>query len=128
MRAGAIYRWNPKVWPEMFDEVNADGSKEGLTWRSSLNDITHGSFIAILGPKNSEFRGLIAVGEALGTVSVRAGRDESIIKSRHDVFLRRVFVSIETVMQILGKDIESRVQSGMYLTPFEVEELQIYSE
>ena len=21
MRAGAIYRWNPKVWPEMFDEV-----------------------------------------------------------------------------------------------------------
>ena len=63
MRTGAIYRWNPDVWPEMFDEVDEKGSK--LTWRSRLNDIVPGSFIAILGPKNSEYRGIIAVGEAL---------------------------------------------------------------
>jgi hypothetical protein len=128
MRPGAIYRWNPDVWPEMFDEVDANGSKDGLTWRSNLNDINHGSFIAILGPKNSQFRGIIAVGEALGSVSVRAGRDETIIKSRHDVFLRRVSLPIQKVMEILGEDIETKVQSGMYLDSIEVEEIQMYCE
>jgi hypothetical protein len=128
MRAGAIYRWNPEVWPEMFEEVDESGSKPGLTWRSKLQDIVDGSFIAILGPKNSEYRGIIAVGEALGSVSVRAGRDENIIKSRHDVVLRRVSLPIEIVMEILGEDIEDRVQSGMYLDSIAVEEIQMYTE
>ena len=51
MRAGAIYIWNTDVWPEMIDEVDEKGSNPGLTWRSRLNDIVPGSFIAILGPK-----------------------------------------------------------------------------
>ena len=128
MRAGAIYRWNPEVWPEMFDETDENGSKPGLTWRSRLKDINNGSFIAILGPKNSEYRGIVAVGEALGPVSFRAGRDENIVKWRHDVFLRRVSLPIEIVMEILGEDIEDRVQSGMYLDSIAVEEIQMYTE
>ena len=128
MRTGAIYRWNPDVWPEMFDEVDEKGSNPGLTWRSRLNDIVPGSFIAIQRPKNSEYRGIIAVGEALSTVSVRPGRDLDIVKSRHDVFLRRVSLPIEIVKEILGEDIEDRVQSGMYLDSIEVEEIQMYTE
>ena len=84
----------------MFDEIDENGSKPGLTWRSRLKDIDNGSFIAILGPKNSEYRGIVAVGEALGPVSFRAGRDENIVKWRHDVFLRRVSLPIEIVMEI----------------------------
>ena len=128
MNAGAIYRWNPDVWPEMLDEVNEEGSKPGLTWRSRLKEIVPGSFIAILGPKNSDYRGIIAVGEAQSRVSVRAGRDASIVTSRHDVFLRRVSLHIEMVKEILGEDIEDRVQSGMYLDSIEVEEIQMYTE
>ena len=128
MRAGAIYRWNPDVWPEMFDEVDEKGSNPGLTWRSRLNDIVPGSFIAILGPKNSEYQGIIAVGEALSTVSVRPGRDLDIVKSRHDVFLRRVSLPIEIEREILGEDIEDRVQSGMYLDSIAVEDIQMYTE
>jgi len=118
MRAGAIYRWNPDVWPEMFDEVDEKGSNPGLTWRSRLNDIIPGSFIAILGPKNSEYQGIIAVGEALSTVSVRPGRDLDIVKS----------LPIEIVREILGEDIEDRVQSGMYLDSIAVEDIQMYTE
>ena len=114
--------------PEMFDEVDENGSKPGLTWRSNLKDIDNGSFIAILGPKNSEYRGIIAVGEALGPVSYRAGRDENIVKWRHDVVLRRVSLPIEIVMEILNEDIEERVQSGMYLDSINVEEIQMYTE
>lgn len=128
MSAGAIYRWNPDVWPEMFDEVNEEGSKPGLTWRSRLKEIVPGSFIAILGPKNSDHSGIIAVGEAQSRVSVRAGRDASIVTSRHDVFLRRVSLHIEMVKEILGEDIEDRVQSGMYLDSIAVEEIQMYTE
>lgn len=128
MNSGAIYRWNPDVWPEMFDEVTSDGSKPGLTWRSRLRDIVPGSFIAILGPKDSEYSGIIAIGEALSRISVRPGRDTTIITSRHDVFLRRVSLSIAMVQSILGEDIEHRVQSGMYLDSIAVEEIQMYTE
>ena len=31
MNAGAIYRWNPDVWPEMFDEVNEEGSNKSMS-------------------------------------------------------------------------------------------------
>ena len=61
-------------------------------------------------------------------MSVRAGRDASIVTSRHDVFLRRVSLHIEMVKEILGEDIEDRVQSGMYLDSIEVEEIQMYTE
>ena len=128
MRAGAIYRWNPEVWPEMFDEVDENGSNEGLTWRSKLKDIDEGSFIAILGPKGTQNSGIIAVGEAKGPVFVGPGRDENIVMSRHKVFLRRVSLSISTVEEILGPDIEDRVQSAMYLDSLEVEDIIMYTE
>nr|MCS5526438.1 hypothetical protein [Candidatus Poseidoniales archaeon] len=67
-------------------------------------------------------------GEALGPVSYRAGRDENIVKWRHDVVLRRVSLPIEIVMEILNEDIEERVQSGMYLDSINVEEIQMYTE
>lgn len=127
-RAGAIYRWNPDVWPEMFDEVDEHGSKEGLTWRSKLKDIDNGSFIAILGPKDTPHSGIIAVGEAKGRVFVGPGRDEDIVMSRHEVFLRRVSLSIDSVEEILGADIEDRVQSAMYLDSLEVEDIIMYTE
>ena len=128
MRAGAIYRWNPEVWPEMFDEVDEKGSDEGLTWRSKLKDIDNGSFIAILGPKGTRHSGIIAVGEAQSSIFIGAGRDEEIVVSRHKVFLRRVSLSIRAVEEILGPDIEDRVQSAMYLDEDEVEDIIMHIE
>ena len=94
----------------MFDEVDENGSNEGLTWRSKLKDIDEGSFIAILGPKGTQNSGIIAVGEAKGPVFVGPGRDENIVMSRHKVFLRRVSLSISTVEEILGTNIEVAIQ------------------
>ena len=56
------------VWPEMFDEVD-EKQYPGPTC-SKLNDIVPGHLLQYW-DQSPEYRGIIAVGEALSTVSVR---------------------------------------------------------
>ena len=116
--SGAVLRWNPDDWPEseFRENITSDGSTAGLTWKCNLTKIDRDSPVIILGPKNSPFSGIIAIGKALGPREYKAGLTEGSEETwRVDVSLRSVRLNIESVQKILGTDIEDIVQGPIYL-------------
>ena len=125
--SGAVLRWNPNEWSEskFRENITADGSTPGLTWKCNLTEINQDSPVIILGPKNSPFSGILAIGKALGPREYKTGLTEGSEETwRVEVSLRSVSLNIESVQKILGADIEDIVQGPIYLEDEKFREIE----
>ena len=116
---GVVVRWDSdsSFTPELFRQnITETGSTPGLTWLCNSVRVKAGSPVVVIGPKNPpQHSGIVAIGTATGPRELGPGLTSDEEKWRIPVNLRRVNLEISRVKEILGEDIEDRVQRIMHI-------------